>query len=99
MLLDVDLQAVKARYAWYRSTCGCAFHLGHRQLWSTVINPSHGWDLEPNGPAWRVLGVLNFQFLSGLVSAMLHQAPALELAQPVRLPYWHPTYVHPELKL
>ncbi|KAG2494506.1 hypothetical protein HYH03_007274 [Edaphochlamys debaryana] len=36
------------------------------QLFTTVIMPEMGWDIDPNGTAWDIVGVLNFQWLSGL---------------------------------
>ncbi|KAG2494508.1 hypothetical protein HYH03_007276 [Edaphochlamys debaryana] len=36
------------------------------QLFTTVIIPDMGWDIDSNGTAWDIVGVLNFQWLSGL---------------------------------
>ncbi|KAG2488469.1 hypothetical protein HYH03_012974 [Edaphochlamys debaryana] len=37
------------------------------QLFATVVNPAkQGWDIDPDGPAWTVVGVLNFVWLSDL---------------------------------
>ncbi|KAG2494504.1 hypothetical protein HYH03_007272 [Edaphochlamys debaryana] len=36
------------------------------QLFTTVIIPKMGWDIDPNGTAWDIIGVLNFQWLADL---------------------------------
>ncbi|KAG2494502.1 hypothetical protein HYH03_007271 [Edaphochlamys debaryana] len=36
------------------------------QLFTTVIIPEMGWDIDPDGTAWDIVGVLNFQWLADL---------------------------------
>ncbi|PNW87845.1 hypothetical protein CHLRE_01g004157v5 [Chlamydomonas reinhardtii] len=52
------------------------------QLFATVIQPAkQGWDIDPNGAAWSVVGVLNFTWLThlgyGAYLALLYAAVAL----------------------
>ncbi|PNW87843.1 hypothetical protein CHLRE_01g004124v5 [Chlamydomonas reinhardtii] len=52
------------------------------QLFATVIQPAkQGWDIDPNGAAWSVIGVLNFTWLGDLsysaYLALLYAAVAL----------------------
>ncbi|PNW87839.1 hypothetical protein CHLRE_01g003950v5 [Chlamydomonas reinhardtii] len=52
------------------------------QLFATVIQPAkQGWDIDPNGAAWSVVGVLNFTWLGDLsysaYLALLYAAVAL----------------------
>lgn len=49
--------------------------LYRRQLFITVIEPMHGWNIDENGAAWRVIGVLNFRFLKELVGPQMVQTP------------------------
>ncbi|KAG2423146.1 hypothetical protein HXX76_015531 [Chlamydomonas incerta] len=52
------------------------------QLFATVIQPAkQGWDIDPTGAAWSVIGVLNFTWLTHLgyggYLALLYMAVAL----------------------
>ncbi len=39
------------------------------QVFTTVIQPSQGWNINPNGTAWRIVSVLGFGWLADLVGS------------------------------
>ncbi|KXZ42914.1 hypothetical protein GPECTOR_111g247 [Gonium pectorale] len=61
------------------------------QLFTTVITPGQGWDINPRGAAWRVVSVLNFEWLAdmgyGAYVALLYGMVAV-LAANIGLCVW-----------
>lgn len=39
------------------------------QVFTTIIQPSQGWNINENGTAWKIVSVLSFGWVADLVSA------------------------------